>query len=123
MGREKSAGAVYVGGGERSENNEYASYAVVSEGSDRCLRVSVSIVYRGQQRDKVTHFPSSLFILNISILSVLNTAFNAPSHKISRPFVGFCKLLDLIYAHNFLTTCGRESEASWTSAAKGSLHA
>jgi hypothetical protein len=27
----------------------------------------------------------------------------------------------LIYAHNFLTTCGRESEPSWTSAANGSL--
>jgi hypothetical protein len=68
-----------------------------------------------------THFPSSLFILNMSILSVLNTAFNAPSHMISRPFVGFCKLLVLMYAHNFFTTCGRESKLSWTSSASGSL--
>jgi len=57
----------------------------------------------------------------MSILSVLNTAFNAPSHMISRPFVGFCRLFVLIYAHNFFTTCGRESEFSWTSAASGSL--
>jgi hypothetical protein len=117
MGREKDAGAVYVGGGR----GQYASYTVVSEGSDRCLGVYVSMVYRSQRCDKVTHFPSSLFILNMSILSVLNTAFNAPSHIISRPFVGFCNLFDLIYAHNLLTTCGRESEPSWTSAAKGSL--
>jgi hypothetical protein len=97
------------------------SYAVVSEGSERCLRTVVSIIQQNQQHGRATDLPSSLFILNMSILSVLNTAFSAPSHMISRPFDGFCKLLDLIYAHSFLTTCGRESESSWTSAARGSL--
>lgn len=101
------------------QSKRKASYTVVSEGSDKCLDVFVSVGSRAY--DAGTHFPSSLFILNMSILSVLNTALNAPSQMISRPFVGFCKLLPLIYAHSFLTTCGRESESSWTRAARGSL--
>ena len=107
-------------GNKRSREKEYANYTVVSEGSDRCLGASVSVVHRANNTG--TYFPSSLFILNMSILSVLNTAFNAPSHMISRPFAGFCKLLDLMYAHSLFTTCGRESESIWTSAARGSLH-
>jgi len=96
-------------------------YAVVSDGSDKCLRGVISMVRRMRDTKMGAYLPSSLFILNMSIFSVLKTAFSAPSHKISRPFDGFCSLLVLIYAHNFLTTCGRESESCCTSAARGSL--
>jgi hypothetical protein len=103
---------MHLGGEESRDEVGNAFYAVVSEGSDRCLHAVVSIMDQSQQYDGDTDLPRSLFILNMSILSVLNTAFNAPSHMISRPFDGFCRLLDLIYAHSFLTTCGRESESS-----------
>ena len=79
------------------------------------------VVHRVNNANIGAYLPSSLFILNMSIFSVLKIAFIAPSQMISRPFDGFCSLLDLIYAHNFFTTCGRDSESTSTSAARGSL--
>lgn len=68
-----------------------------------------------------THWPSTLFIRNMSIFSTAKTARNASSQIISFLFDGFCKSCPWMYSHSFLTTWGRDNFSTPTTTESGSL--
>lgn len=64
---------------------------------------------------------SSLFILNMSILSTLKISLKPSSQMISFLFSGFCMLFALMWFHSCFTVCGRDSLSTLRSADRGSL--